>query len=344
MKEVRTHRAQYLNGLNGLRALFALILLLGHIAQTDFCNWGVTLPKLPLPIGCAYAFLALSGFLAGYRSHRHVSFHHYYKKKAERILPLYYSYLAVVLLAFLALGRMPELYRTSLWFYGALLPQIPFCSNTGLTPLVHLWFIGVLVLFYLIFPLFTRIKEHRQKTAALAISICWFALKSGIYLIAGKDTFIYRLISVTSFDCLFLGVYAGLLVKDGNKTIKAVSRNILIAIAAWLLFLASGFYGHYIPAPIRNEYAALLSILLILNVSSSKPLINLENGVCNWLGDISYEIYVVQILTIMLLSIWYRHLGYDFPIIVVYLLSVIAVIAASWVFNRAIGLRKAINK
>ena len=132
-------------GLNGIRALCALFILLGHISQRDFCQWEIT--SLPLPECCAYVFFLISGILAGYRIDQTGDVLSYYRKKARRILPLYYFYVIISVLLFVVMGRLDEVLDSRLWYYLFLVPQIPFCSHTGILPLVHLWFIGTIVLF-----------------------------------------------------------------------------------------------------------------------------------------------------------------------------------------------------
>ena len=87
-------------GLDGLRALCALFILLGHVSQSDFCQWEIR--SIPIPECSAYVFFAISGLLAGYRVDKTGDVLSYYKKKAYRLLPLYYSYLALSFLVFLS--------------------------------------------------------------------------------------------------------------------------------------------------------------------------------------------------------------------------------------------------
>ena len=115
-----------IKGLNGIRALCALFILLGHISQRDFCQWEIL--SLPLPECCAYVFFLISGILAGYRIDQTGDDLSYYRKKARRILPLYYSYIIISVLLFVALGRSDEVLDSRMWYYLFLVPQIPFCG------------------------------------------------------------------------------------------------------------------------------------------------------------------------------------------------------------------------
>ena len=107
-----------LKGLDGIRALCAILLLCGHMAQKDFVSWDIT--PLPLPECAAYVFFAISGVLAGLRIDSIHSTHEYYAKKARRILPLYYAYILITIIVFFSLGRKSEVFNYRLLFHGFL--------------------------------------------------------------------------------------------------------------------------------------------------------------------------------------------------------------------------------
>lgn len=253
----------------------------------------------------------------------------YYKKRAKKIFPLYYGYILACVLVLWWLGRLDEIINPSLFYYFFLVPGLPFAMGNGIVPLVHLWFIGTIVLFYAVFPLFSKLREDSQRKVAFGIMVGWAWLKWLLYLVVGKETVVYRFVSVTSYDCLFLGVLLGLLWKRRNSVVARMGENQVIAIVVWGLFLLSYLYGDYVPAPVRIEYMACLGGLLILNQVSSRPVLSMENKVLNWLGSISYEIYVVQILVIMLLSMLYTHAGWQWPSLIVFLVCTVAVICAA---------------
>ncbi len=322
-------------GLNGVRALCALFILLGHISQRDFCQWQVA--SLPLPECCAYVFFLISGILAGYRMDQTGDVLSYYRKKARRILPLYYSYVIISVLLFVALGRSDEVLDSRLWYYLFLVPQIPFCSHTGILPLVHLWFIGTIVLFYALFPLFAVLKDDRRVIGAAVIAITWLLVKLALRVFSGTESVLYHLVTVTSLDILFAGVWAGLLMRKGNPVLDYLKGATWLGLIAWLLFLGSGLYARLIPAPIRVEFIAFLAFVIIMTQQADSPVPKLEIKFLNWLGDISYEIYVVQIIVIILLSLLYSKAGIELQAAVIYLVCSAIVIGVAWCFHKTLG-------
>lgn len=327
-------RGERLKGLNAIRALCALFILWGHVAQPDFCRWEIA--SLPLPECCAYVFFVISGFLAGYRIDKAEGSLVYYDKKARRILPLYYSYLVISVLVFVAVGRSEEVLDSRLLYYLFLVPQIPFSKADGIIPLVHLWFIGTIVLFYVLFPLFAKLKADKRVTGAAVIAVLWLLLKLLLRYFAGQDSTLYRLVGVTSLDVLFVGVWAGLLLREGNPLLEKTKRMRWLGVAAWVLFLSSGFYGRLIPAPVRVEFIALLALAMIVTQQAESPFPNLEIKFLDGLGAISYEIYVTQILVIVLLSQACSKLGVEIPAVAVYLVCTAVVTGVAWCFHQVL--------
>ncbi len=329
-------RSEHLKGLNAIRAICALFILWGHVAQRDFCQWKIV--SLPLPECCAYVFFVISGFLAGYRINKTEGVFSYYRKKARRILPLYYSYLLVSFLVYITIGQSDQVLDSRMWYYLFLLPQIPFCSAEGLLPLVHLWFIGTIVLFYVLFPFFAKLKENGRVIGAAVIAVTWLLIKLALRVFAGTDSVLYHFVGITAFDVLFAGVWAGLLMKRGNTLLEKVKGMVWLGIAAWLLFLCSGLYIRLVPAPVRIEYISLLALIMVVTQQADPAFPNLENKFLERLGDISYEVYVTQIIVIIFLSLVYSKLGMELPAVVIYLVSTAVVLVVAWIFHQMLGM------
>lgn len=314
-----------LKGLDGIRALCALFILWGHMRQKDFASW--ELDTFPLPECCAYVFFVISGFLAGFRINTISSPIGYYRKKAKRILPLYYSYISVVVLVFLLLGRGSQVLNNNLLYYLFLVPGIPFARTNGILPLVHLWFMGTLVLFYLVFPLFAKVKEEKRAIFAIVISFIWLVFKLLLRINGGG--YYYRLVSITCFDILFMGVWGGLMIRKG---LSFFGRKIVLpGVVAWGLFLLSGVYGRTIPAPLRAEYVSVLALIMIVYYQKSSSFSLLENKVTRFLGGISYEIYVCHILIVILLSDYFCQMNWQLAGWLLYLIVTVMVVICAFV-------------
>lgn len=209
-------------------------------------------------------------------------------------------------------GIEGEILNNKIYFYLFFLANVPFALNNGLWPVVHYWSIGVEEQFYLFWPWVTKNRRHLLKIT-IAILIIWLALKWGGYLFLGK-TFFYRFISITRFHCMMIGAIGAILLHQKSKKFLAVFSNKYIAYIAWSLFLFSGWYIDIVPAPCRAEYIAIISLLLITSQILTKDfLINLENRIFDFIGKISYGIYVIHPILIFVLSKWYSSFSITWP-------------------------------
>jgi len=96
-------------------------------------------------------------------------------------------------------------------------------------------------------------------------------------------------------------------------------------------------WANIIPAPVRTQVIALLALVCIMS-QLHNPIINLENKVCDFVGKISYGIYVIHPLLIFLLSGLYRSMGIDLPnglaTALIYVIITLATLLLAWLSYR----------
>lgn len=331
---------KHLTGLDGLRFIAIMILVWGHCAQKDFVSIGRgdTIMSMPLPDGCLTILFVLSGFLAGYFSEKSKDVKTYYKKRAVRLFPVYYLYLVVVSLVFLFFENKSEVFNNNLWHYVFCMGIIPFSKSCGILPFVHLWFVSSVVLFYALYPWIVKASKGKLSRWSLGCFVIFFVAKLAIYFCFGKNTIAYRLIASSQFDCIFCGVYVGSLMKVQHEMTKTVGNSKIIVAFAWLLFLFSGLYSDRIPAPIRNEFFMVVAAVLIVGLTSEKPLLRLENKFWHFMGKISYDVFVIHIMVLLAISRTYQCIGItDVSLtisIVTYILATVITIILAWLCNK----------
>ncbi len=318
----------YFPGLNGLRALAALSVLWGHTFQDTFGIWKTSAGNI-LPshnffsIDGVTLFFVISGFLITYLLLKEldktntINIPKFYMRRILRIWPIYYGYIiaCIAILAILPtlLGGGNTLINSTLYYYLFFAANIPFCWAGGLWPIVHYWSIGVEEQFYLFWPWLARIGKKRILPIAVAVLIIWLACKWGSYAFLGK-TFVYRFFGVTRFHCMMWGAIGAILLHQQNKRFITLFTNKWITSLAWVLFLTSGLYSHLMPSPCQAEYIAFLALILIMSQVATKPfIINLENRVCDFIGKISYGIYVIHPMLIYLLSLAWNKMQVALP-------------------------------
>lgn len=326
-----------ISGIDGLKGLSALIIMWGHIAQPDFGHWNGKLWMPCLPQECVTLFGVITGFLAAtsiLARQNKFSLGDYYVRRARRICPLYYLYLCVVILLYILLGRGEDIINVRLWSYVFLSGEIPFSAGNGILPLVHLWYIGDIVLFYLLFPVVCKVAKRRLMVTCLLICTFSCCLKFGLYLCGGHNL-AYRLVSVLRTDSFWLGSIVGILYSQKNKIMNTIANSKLFLIVSGTLFLLSGVYGSYVPAPIRIEFFSVIYALLVISITGNIPLKTklLDNRIMVSLGNMSYGLYVIHPIVIILCSMVFLSLrlvctNFLTSLCIIVMISLISVILA----------------
>ena len=329
----------HLPGLNGLRAIAALSVMWGHTFQSTFGNWGVEGPRLSFVADGVTLFFVISGFLITFlllkeQAHsQKISIPKFYMRRVLRIWPIYYLYM---LLAVLITSTWKN---PNMWYYCFFAANIPFILSVGIWPIVHYWSIGVEEQFYLFWPwLVKMINGKNKKLIIIASVLCgvWLACKWGSYLFFGT-TSLYRFFAVTRFDCMMVGAVGAALYYENNVFISRVFEKKWLGLICFMALLFSQFWVGYFPAPLRPQVIAVLSLTCIFGQLYS-PIINLENRFCDFVGKISYGIYVIHPLLIFFLSGLYLRAGITLPIVqsslLIYFIVTTMTILVAWLSYR----------
>lgn len=293
--QYKSKNTLYLPGLNGLRAVAALSVLFGHM-WSPFGDWGIGDPSfdVPWPSGPVTTFFVISGFLITFLLMNEVgrmndvSIGKFYMRRILRIWPLYYGYFVLALIVVAAFkGEI----NSAVWFYGFFSGNISHAIGIGIIPLYHFWSLGVEEQFYMWYPWMVKYNKNHILYAVCGLCVLWFGAKLCCYVFLGKGL-TYRIFSVTQFDCMMLGAAGAIMYYRGTEWFKRLCENRYVAIVAWILFFTSGMWAKYLPSPIMNEVIALISLSVIMAGLLRKPI--LENKIMNYLGKISYGIYVIH--------------------------------------------------
>lgn len=299
----------HLPGLNGLRAIAAIAVVISHTLLlgmhiglpgkqhgTDLAGFGVSI------------FFSLSGFLITYlllkekKQFGRINIRAFYMRRILRIWPLYYLFLIIVLLTQGWFGLQQP--SGSIWYYIFLCANIPFIIGTQIPLLGHYWSLGVEEQFYLFWPWVV------DRVAALQRFLIWFIaifliLKTSFRLLDVYKSIQlpYLVVHVTRFECMAIGALGAVLCARDNKLFNRLVRHPAVQVAAWLVILLITFNKFHIASFIDNDLVAAITVVLIVNVGlNPQTLVSLENKVCDFLGKISFGIYVYHPLVILVLG------------------------------------------
>jgi peptidoglycan/LPS O-acetylase OafA/YrhL len=322
------HPKIYFPGLNALR-FFAASLVVIHHAET--IRFKFNLPNLKHfsffqnGMLAVSFFFVLSGFLITFllvseiERTQTVSIRNFYVRRVLRIWPLYYLLVIIglfIIPTFLGIigyeYKMPYDTTTA----GVLfLFFLSFVVNTmfGSHLLEPLWSIGVEEFFYLIWAPLAKFSKHKILNALIFV----FILKTllNIFFMQNTEgpyfTFTKEIVTSLKFELMSIGGIGAWFV---TRKREAVERHWLFSLPAQIVLLTvillrlffnnslinNGLYKIFFNTPILTGIVeGLLFLWLILNVSvNPKTMTKLQNRWLDFLGEISYGIYMYQMLVI----------------------------------------------
>ena len=306
----------YFPNLNGLRFIAAFLVIIHHTEQIKSISkienyWG-TIPFIGIigKLG-VILFFVLSGFLITYlllaeeNSFKKISIKKFYMRRILRIWPLYFFIitLAFIVLPNIELFTLPGygkdvIYSNLSWkliLYAIFFPNLVL-SLLGIVPYAsHTWSIGTEEQFYLVWPVILKyIKKHRI-LLMVGIIISYLAIKFFL-LTSFRDYIPYNNV-IRAFwdsfpiDCMAIGGLYSILLFQKSKYLKYIIRNDLFYFSICLvtLFMIKGVYIPYI----HYEFYSVFFGLIIINFAVNNQIkISLENNILNYLGNISYGLYM----------------------------------------------------
>jgi peptidoglycan/LPS O-acetylase OafA/YrhL len=284
-----------LPALDGLRLFAVLLVLLAH----------AHVGGVPADLGVS-VFFVLSGFLITWLLMKErdetgtVALGPFYLRRAFRLLPAYYAYLAVGLaLHFRRPGARTDIILPSLLYYANYFNAT---HHHPTTPIAHTWSLAVEEQFYLFWPfafrLFSRVSRRavaRFLVVAILAVMTWRS-----YLFLGHvvdEAWIYN-----AFDCRFdnlaVGCLLAVLSEDAwfLRAARAVASHPvlpLLPIGA-LTALHWQYVARYRDTVGFTVDALLigLAIVQIVQLADRLPWRWLDHRVPRYLGTISYPIYL----------------------------------------------------
>ncbi len=314
----------YFPNLNGLRFIAALLVIIHHIEQFKAYNqltnyWNkIAFIGIVGKLGVVL-FFVLSGFLITYlllveeRKNEKISIKAFYLRRVLRIWPLYYL---ILILAFFILPHIHLFEWTNFnidvihsqlgikfLLFVLFLPNLILAFFGAIPYASHTWSIGTEEQFYLAWPLlFNKIKSSR--IVAMFIIIVGYILIH-VFLLTKYSNFLPARQVILDFwklfniDCMAIGAIIALLLFNKHRFIKYLMSPYLFYVALCLISLGM-YFGIYIPF-IHYEIYALLFGIIILQLAAN-PIFSkvLEHAVLNYLGKISYGLYMFHAIGIMI--------------------------------------------
>lgn len=301
--------------LNGVRAIAAIMVIIHHIEQflaimgkpnhlgypiiVQFGKLGVTL------------FFVLSGFLISYllfaeeKKTGTIFIKDFYIRRMLRIWPLYYT---LVIVSFFILphidlfslpvywGTIEQNFGMYLTLFVLFLPNLVL-SKGGILPYgSQSWSVGVEEQFYLIWPLLMKVLKNKLVVIVgtimvyFVVYVCVESLKNFIprYIVAFVSSF-------QIYSMAIGGFFAYLAFYGKEKWQKWVLNNYVFG-GALFIFMILIFLSKT-----KQVYYSIPFAIIIYNLACNPSLKTLlENKILNYLGKISYGLYMYHSIAIVL--------------------------------------------
>jgi len=371
----------YFPGLNALRFIAAYLVVMHH-SETIRKKYGLlNLQSFSLFRNGSTAvsfFFVLSGFLITYlllkefQKKKDVSIKQFYMRRVLRIWPLYFL---IVLIGGLLIPyairllhipyEMPYSFH-QIWYYYVFF--MPFIVNLkfGHHLLEPLWSIGVEELFYLMWaPLVKILHKYLPIVLLLIIAIKEFLLYANLF---SNQSLLYGALQMLQFEAMAIGGLGAYLVFHSKRKISSLFLfNTFFQIVFFLLlalricahsyalesFFASIYQYIFLTPIVSSLLLYSLFLWLIINISMNEfSLIRMDNKISNFLGEISYGIYMYHMLVvfsiILVLKKYMVHLSLFSSSILFYLIVTTGVLIVShlskkWIEDQFLKLKAKFN-
>ncbi len=357
-------------GLNALRFFAAALVVLMHVHNNMKTAGLPQLPDMPIlfkGVSAVSFFFVLSGFLITYllfterKNTETISIKNFYLRRVFRIWPLYF--LVIGFGAFFYWQIVPALHLNfeNAYPHGLAVFLYTFFLANLMNSLYHVggilhitWSIAVEEQFYLFWaPL---VKSIKKNSLQLIIVTGIFSLSVNILNtinVFGLSKEWQSFINTLQFHYMAIGaLFAWLLFykRDWLLSLPVFNNKILQVVLLSLLTSYFFFYTKTVAGEILTPLPlGFLFTWLIITVSSSeKCIINLERPLLNYLGKISYGIYMFHMPVVYASSFFFqkmnsitKHPVVYFPLFYLMVFSItIAIAAFSYRFIEQPILRK----
>ncbi len=360
----------YFENLNGLRAVAALMVIIHHAEEIKdmFHIANIYDQKVIVSIGKlgVILFFVLSGFLISYllfneqEQTKTINVKNFYIRRILRIWPLYFLiiFLALFVIPFISIFTISGFERSVVWDHlglkitcFVLLAPNYVLNSVGIIPYAaHTWSIGAEEQFYLIWPALNKWIKNKWLLLIGVIFIYLF-IKFKMPVLVPTNRFTQNFFPFwqsTSIDCMAIGGLFALIAKEKSRFTTFIKQILFNKYFQWFIFISTailifnGFYLNYFP----YEFYSVLFGILILNLAINKERIfSLEYGWLNYLGKISFGLYIYHPIAIVLSIRILQQLNCLYNIVLYPLIFtiVISISSISYTYFEKIFINKKVN-
>ena len=299
------------------------------IIESPVVEWYHPLFSEAGPLGVVF-FFVLSGFLITYLllaekdRHWEINIKSFYLRRIFRIWPLYFF---IFVLGFLVLPLLPAFfvpYQSAVFgispdggmipsdgsFWGTFLCYLFILHNLanaiyGSFPAIgQSWSIGVEEQFYLVWPLLLR-RTKRPFIVMVLFFLIFLIVKVFVVLAGDFVSFEWwgvarKFFAMSKLECMAMGgIGAWMLYKKKDEILRLIYHPI-IQIGSYLSIVGLLYFTPAVFQDIIHLAYGTIFLIIIINVSSNpKSLLKLEHKWLDFLGKVSFGIYMYHMIVII---------------------------------------------
>ena len=126
---------------------------------------------------------------------------------------------------------------------------------------------------------------------------------------------------------MLMGALGAILYRRKNKLFLAIADNKISQLVGFIVIFLAAINRFHVASIVDNEFVSMIAVVLIIGqISIKNRLINLDTELFDYLGKMSYGIYIIHPLIIFL---FYKFISVGDPVWYKYVLIYLGVIAAT---------------
>lgn len=311
--------------LNGIRFIAAFWVIVHHVEQFkekfgyDNQLFYTRFIRLIGPLS-VFSFFVLSGFLitslllVEKERTNTINIKSFYMRRVLRIWPLYY--LTVILglfvlpeISYLNIPGETELIKVDftekLLFYMLILPNIVTGVFKHIPYVSQNWSIGVEEQFYYFWPWVVRQSKASKLLLVMVIFFCFFYITRSLTVIYMPETgwwkYLNEFIKSLRITCMILGAMGAYFTyfKLNSPFVQFIfHRKFQLFLYLTLILMLS--FGVYLPGVNQEVYSLIFTLITMNLAKNPATILSLENPVFNYLGKISYGMYMYHTVAVVI--------------------------------------------
>jgi len=118
-----------------------------------------------------------------------------------------------------------------------------------------------------------------------------------------NDFGIEFIFNITKFSPMLIGAVGAIMYKKNCKAFLFIADNKITQMFCWLIIALLGINKYHIASIVDGDIVSVVALLLVVGqINVKNRIVNLETPIFQYLGKISYGIYVIHIMVIFFLS------------------------------------------